>query len=57
MFMIFCLLILLKIAVVKREKTASLGNRFFPFRVDPVSEGNKLHFDRVVSIESVSVLL
>ena len=41
----------------KRKEFIPLGSKFFPFRIDPFSEGGKINFDRVASHESVSVPL
>ena len=30
----------------KRKEFAPIGSKFFPFRVDPVSEGRQKQFDR-----------
>ena len=41
----------------KRKEFAPTGSKFFPFRVDPFSEGMQKQFDRVASHEDVSILL
>ena len=33
------------------------GSKFFPFRGDPLSEGRQNNFERVVTLESVSIPL
>ena len=38
-----------------RKEFASSGSKFFPFRVDPFSEGKKNNCNRVASPESVSI--
>ena len=38
-----------------RGRGAERGSKFFPFRVDPFSEGRQNSFDKVASFESVSV--
>ena len=38
----------------KRKEFAPHGRKFFPFRVDPFSEGRRYNSDQVVSLESVS---
>ena len=35
----------------KRKEFAPMGSKFFPFRVDPFSEGRQNNFDRVASPE------
>ena len=40
----------------KRKEFAPMGSKFFPFRVEHVSEGSKLNFNRFVSPESVWIL-
>ena len=47
----------LKGVCFKRKEFAPKGSKFFPFRVDPFSEGRQSNFDRVVSPESVSIHL
>ena len=41
----------------KRKEFAPRGSKFFPFRVDPFEDGDRIHFDRTASPESVSILL
>ena len=41
----------------KRKEFAPHGSKLFPFRVDPFSEGKQNNFERVVSLESVSISL
>ena len=41
----------------KRKEFAPQGSKFFPFREDPLSEGDKDIFDRFVPCESVGILL
>ena len=46
---------LLKGVYSKRKEFAPKGSKFFPFRVDLISEGRKNTFDRFIFLEGVSV--
>ena len=39
------------------KEFAPSGSKFFPYRVDQFSEGNRNNFDRVGSLESISIPL
>ena len=39
----------------ERKEFAPLGSKFFPFRLDPFSEGRQKQLNRVSSPESVSI--
>ena len=41
----------------KRKEFAPIGSNFFPFRVDPFSEGSKTILTRVVILEMLSISL
>ena len=44
-------------STLKSKEFAPIGSKFFPFRVNPFSEGRLNNFDRIVSAESVSIPL
>ena len=41
----------------KRKEFAPLGSKFFPFRVHRFTEGRQNHYNRVATLESVSIPL